>query len=167
MLTSGPRVLVAHGDPATRFHVLKNLKAERYVAADAARGRTVLRTMAEAAPDLIVPRFDRPDMDGLASTRSVRQIAPVHLSRIESDVPHLLVERGGKVLTRRGRLAAIGDAGRAEHVRHLRVAIRARRHKIEHAPERPRHLPTEPCVGDRMKTPATRTGDGHGTRKSA
>jgi len=244
MLTSGPRVLVADGDPAIRFYILKNLKAERYVAADAARGRTVLRTVTEAAPDLIVLGLDLPDMDGLALIRSVRRISllpiialsadsgedtsvaaldlgaddvvrkpfgmreliarvrnalrrtaqargetprftsgdldvdlvhrrvrvggrEVHLSRIEYDGLRLLVEGGGKVLTHRELLAAEWGAERAEHVQHLRVAIRALRRKIERDPERPRHILTEPRVGYRMETPATRTAGGHDTRKSA
>ena len=73
MRSTGPYVLVFDSDPGIRLYLHKNLKATGYVVAEAASGRTVLRTVTEAAPDLIVLGLEPPDMDGMGLIRSVRQ----------------------------------------------------------------------------------------------
>lgn len=80
MPRAGPRILIADDDPAIRLYLMKALKAEGYLVAEAPDSRTVLREVTGRPPDLLLLGLDLPtdfpDDDGTAFLREVRRDAP-------------------------------------------------------------------------------------------
>ena len=78
--------------------------------------------------------------------------APVHLTPTEYDVLKTLIQKAGKVVTRREFFQEIWNkeegAGGIDHL--LRVTISNLRNKIEPDPARPTYILTEPAVGYRL-----------------
>ena len=121
MRSTGPYVLVFDNDPGIRFYLHKNLKANGYVVADAASGRTVLRAVMEAVPDLIVLGLEPPDMDGMGLVRSVRRASPLPIvalsARGDEDVAVEALESGADDFIRK-------PFGIREFVARVRNALR-------------------------------------------
>lgn len=75
----------------------------------------------------------------------------VKLSSKEYDILRELVVHAGKVLTHRHLLRIAWGTETGVDVQYLRVYVRQIRQKLEHSPEQPRFILTEPGVGYRLQ----------------
>lgn len=86
--------------------------------------------------------------------RSVtRDGAEVHLTPKEYAVLAELARHAGRVLTHGHLLRTVWGPAQEEHIDYLRVAVRALRQKLEHAPGHPELIVNEPAVGYRLVAP--------------
>ena len=74
----------------------------------------------------------------------------VKLTPKEFDVLKYLISNQGKVVTHRSLLQAVWGWESSEQTEYLRVFISQLRRKIEHDPQHPRYIITEPWVGYRF-----------------
>jgi two-component system KDP operon response regulator KdpE len=112
-----------------------------------ARVRALLRRQHDEAPPLA--RFGNVEVDREA--RSVRrQGKPVHLTPTEFSLLAVLLSRPGGVWTHRQLMAEVWGTTAGVTSDTLRVHMGSLRRKLEHDPNRPRWIRTEPWVGYRF-----------------
>ena len=75
----------------------------------------------------------------------------VHLTPLEYKLFTTLIRHAGKVVTQHQLLKEVWGGVAGAQPLYLRVYMAQLRHKLEEEPSRPRHLPTEPGVGYRLK----------------
>jgi two-component system KDP operon response regulator KdpE len=115
-----------------------------------ARLRVALRHRIPAAPgeakvitagDLVI------DLAGHIVTRAGEA---VKLTATEFNLLAYLVTNRGRVLTHQSILTNVWGPADADHIEYLRVYMRQLRKKLEHEPENPQHIVTEPGIGYRF-----------------
>ncbi|PLW82021.1 DNA-binding response regulator [Kineobactrum sediminis] len=79
---------------------------------------------------------------------------PVHLTRKEYDLLHLLISNSGQVMTHQQILRAVWGPGQQEETHYLRVLVRQLRNKLGDEPTRPRFVITVQGVGYRLASSA-------------
>jgi two-component system, OmpR family, KDP operon response regulator KdpE len=75
----------------------------------------------------------------------------VHLTPIEYKLLTTLIQHAGQVVTHRQLLHRVWGPNSSEHTQYLRVYMGQLRRKLEHEPNRPLYLVTEPGVGYRLR----------------
>jgi two-component system, OmpR family, KDP operon response regulator KdpE len=75
----------------------------------------------------------------------------VHLTPIEYKLLTTLIQHAGQVVTHRQLLHQVWGPNSSEHTQYLRVYMGQLRRKLEHEPNRPIYLVTEPGVGYRLR----------------
>jgi len=81
---------------------------------------------------------------------------PVHLTRREFDLLHLLMANAGLPVTHERLLRAVWGDDSANQVEYLRTYMRQLRRKLEDDPANPRYLLTDSHIGYRFTNPAAR-----------
>ena len=96
------------------------------------------------------------EADGLLLDMAQREVRvddePVHLTRKEYDLLHLLVSNNGQVMTHQQILRTIWGPGHEDATHYLRVLVGQLRHKLGDDPTRPRFIMTVQGVGYRLAT---------------
>jgi two-component system KDP operon response regulator KdpE len=114
-----------------------------------ARIRTALRHRMQRQAEIPVLRAGELEVDTLRH-RVTRQGEELRLTPKEFELLSFLARHAGKVVTHRQILAAVWGPAHTEDTQYLRVYIGHLRQKIEHNPDDPRIIVTEPGVGYRM-----------------
>jgi two-component system, OmpR family, KDP operon response regulator KdpE len=114
-----------------------------------ARIRTALRHRMQRQAEIPVLRAGELEVDTLRH-RVTRQGEELRLTPKEFELLSFLARHAGKVVTHRQILAAVWGPAHIEDTQYLRVYIGHLRQKIEHNPDDPRIIVTEPGVGYRM-----------------
>jgi two-component system KDP operon response regulator KdpE len=225
-MTARPSVLVVEDEQRMRDFVRRNLEVRNFKVHAAANGLEALAIFNTETLDLIIIDVMMPTMDGLETTRRIRQASlvpiivltalgeekdkvaaldlgaddyltkpfgveellariravmrrakpqpapapaqtlgsgeialdvqgrvvtlrgqPVHLTPIEFDLLHYLMQNAGRVLTHRTILQRVWGAEYGDESIYLRVYIRRLRQKLEVDPLKPEHLLTEHGIG--------------------
>lgn len=96
------------------------------------------------------------EADGLELDMAQREVRvdgqPVHLTRKEYDLLHLLVSNNGQVMTHQQILRTVWGPGQQDATHYLRVLVGQLRHKLGDEPTRPRFIMTVQGVGYRLAT---------------
>jgi two-component system KDP operon response regulator KdpE len=87
----------------------------------------------------------------LAAKRVVRDKAEVHLTPTEWGILEQLVRNQGKLVGQRQLLREVWGPAYRKETNYLRVYLAQLRRKLEPDPSHPRHLITEPGMGDRFE----------------
>jgi len=115
-----------------------------------ARVRALLRRAARPPGETFpLVHFGEVEVD-LAKRQVSRAGADVHLTPIEYRLLSLLIANAGRVMTQRQLLREVWGPNHVQDTHYLRVYMATLRRKLEHNPNLPQHLRTEPGVGYRL-----------------
>jgi two-component system KDP operon response regulator KdpE len=121
-----------------------------------ARMRAVLRRTRSAATSPAPPdplTFRNLTLD-LVRRRVLLNDQPLHLTPTEYELLRVLVTHPGRILTHRELLTRVWGPESSRDTQYLHVFVSQLRRKLEHHPDAPRHIFTEPGVGYRFSAEA-------------
>lgn len=120
-----------------------------------ARMRTALRHRMERAAEIPILAIEDIEIDSVRH-RVARGGEEIKLTPKEFELLSFLARHAGKVLTHRQILTAVWGPAHTGDTQYLRVYIGQLRQKIEHQPDDPRIIVTEPGIGYRVADPTER-----------
>jgi two-component system, OmpR family, KDP operon response regulator KdpE len=120
-----------------------------------ARMRTALRHRMERAAEIPILTIEDIEIDSVRH-RVARAGEEIKLTPKEFELLSFLARHAGKVLTHRQILTAVWGPAHTGDTQYLRVYIGQLRQKIEHQPDDPRIIVTEPGIGYRVAEPTER-----------